>query len=96
MDAVVVVDVRIRGRNGRLFPPRMPLPLPERMRLRALAHDMRCRRGLSYRAAQAAMLAQGIRRSRGQIFKDVKGWECPYCAPKPPDPAQRVQVHAWR
>ena len=86
----------VRGKDQKLYPAGLPRPLAERNRLRVLAHDLRCRRGLSYRAAQAAMLAQGIRRSRGQIFKDVKGWECPYCAPRPPDPAQRVQVHAWR
>lgn len=89
----------VRGKDRKLYPAGLPRPLAERQRLRALAHDMRCRRGLSYRKIQAAMLAQGIRRSRGQIFKDVKGWRCPYCLPKPappPDPRQRIQVHAWR
>lgn len=98
VDAVVVVDVRVKGADGKLYPPLMPIPLAERKRLRALEHDMRCRRGMSIRQVQAAMLAQGIRRSRGQIHKDM-AWQCPYCVrrpPAPPDPAQRIQVHQWR
>ena len=85
--------------DGRLYPPSWPhMPPAERQRLRALAHDLHCRQGLSIRATQRAMLERfGERRSVGQIHKDLT-WECPYCstAPRPPDPAQRVQVHAWR
>lgn len=89
----------VRGKDRKLYPAGLPRPLAERKRLRALAHDMRCRQHLSFRAVQAAMLAQGIRRSRGQIFKDVKGWRCPYCLPKPPappDPRQKARPVAWR
>jgi hypothetical protein len=96
VDAVVVVDVRVKGADGKLYPPLMPAP--GRERLRAIEHDLHCRQGLSIRATQTAMLRQGIRRSRGQVHKDLTWWRCPYCPaePKPPDPAQRPRSYQWR
>ncbi len=71
----------VRGRDGKKYPAGLPRPPDERQRLRALAHDLHCRQGLSIRATQAAMLTQhGIRRSLGQVHKDLTWWTCPRCA----------------
>ena len=89
-----LVEVR---RDGKLYPP-VRRSAAEVAAIRALEHGLHCRQGLSIRAVQAALLDQhDIRRSIGMIHRDLT-WECPYCstAPRPPDPAQRVQVHAWR
>lgn len=88
----VVVDVRIMGRDGHLYPPRMPLPLPERQRLRAAEHDLHCRQGLAVRKVQAQLLAQGTRRSIGQVHNDLTQFECPLCANRPP-PEPRPTRH---
>lgn len=94
---VVVVE---RHADGRLYPPRWwDLPAETVERLAGIAHHLRCKEGLSYRQVVAAMLERyGERRSLGQVHKDVARYECAVCstAPKPPDPAQRVQVHQWR
>jgi hypothetical protein len=77
---VVVVE---RKRDGRLYPPGWQLPPAERARAIRLAHALVCRDRLPYRQAQAAMLARhGIRRSLGQVYKDVRGYACPVCEPE--------------
>jgi hypothetical protein len=88
---------------GRLYPETWPNTPPEvTERLRGHVHLLRCREHLSYRAVVAAMLERyGERRSLGQVWKDVHYYECSRCstAPRPappPDPRQRIQVHAWR
>lgn len=76
----VVIEVR-RGRDGKLYPPRMPLPQAERDRLRLAAHQLICGRKLSYRQAQAAMREEyGARRSLGQLWDDLHEHECEVCA----------------
>jgi hypothetical protein len=76
---VVVVEVR-RGRDGKLYPPRMPLPQEERDRLRAIAHALRCRDGLSIREIQRTMRdSYGVRRSTGQIHADLRRFACTLC-----------------
>ena len=77
----VVIEVR-RGRDGKLYPPRMPTPLAEReQQARTLAHQLHCGQGLSFRAVQAALRGQhGIRRSLGQVYNDLTRFECPRCA----------------
>ena len=76
----MVIEVR-RGRDGKLYPPRMPTPLAERERARTLAHQLICGRKLSYRAAQAALRDEfGIRRSLGQVYADLTRFECDRCA----------------
>ena len=95
-DMATLVKVR---KDGRLMPPDWPKTPPEiTARLRATEHHLHCRLGLSIRAVQREMLTEDIRRSRGMIHYDLTKYECPLCstAPKPPDPAQRVQVHQWR
>lgn len=101
MNAVTYVFV-VRYADGRLFPAVKPLPPEVTEHLRSLEHLLHCGEGLSYRATQRAMMARyGARRSLGQIFNDVRGYECSKCsaAPRPapaapaqappPDPVQR-------
>jgi hypothetical protein len=82
-----IIEVR-RGRDGKLYPPRMPLPIEQRERLRRLAHNLVCRDQLSIREAQRTMLeSYTCRRSIGSICRDLKRFECPQCAaPEPPAP----------
>lgn len=77
---VKVIEVR-RGRDGKCYPSPMPTPKAERNRLRWLAHNLCCRDKLSIRAAQRVMLSQyAVRRSRGQIHKDLLNFCCgPRC-----------------
>jgi len=76
---VVVVEVR-RGRDGKLYPPRMPLPPEELARVRSLAHKLRCAGDLSIRGVQKAMLEEhGVRRSVGQVWNDLTRYECERC-----------------
>ena len=97
MNPSVIVVKRVAGR---LYPTTWPNTPPEvTERLRWHVHLLRCKEGLPYRQVVAAMLERfGERRSLGQVWKDVHNYECSRCstAPKPPDPAQRIQVHAWR
>jgi len=67
----VAIEVQ-RGRDGKLYPPRMPIPLAERKPARWLVHNLVHRDHLSIRAAQAVMHDQyGVRRSVGQLWKDL-------------------------
>lgn len=76
----VVIEVR-RGADGKLYPPRMPLPQAERDRLRVLVHNLVCRDKLSIRQAQRVMREEyGVRRSLGQLHADLHRFECPRCA----------------
>jgi hypothetical protein len=76
--AGIVVE---RHRDGKFYPLGSRLPVAERGRAIRLAHNLVCRDRLPYRRAQAVMLeGYGVRRSLGQIFKDVRGYECPVCA----------------
>jgi hypothetical protein len=78
----IVIEVE-RRRDGGYYPLGGSLPLAERGRAIRLAHALVCRDKLPYRQAQAAMLAQhGIRRSLGQVYKDVRGYACPVCEPE--------------
>ena len=75
----VSVDVRIRGRDGRLYPARLLTP-DERRRARMLAHHFVHRDRLSIRLAQQVMAEQhGLRRSVGVIARDLAGWVCHLC-----------------
>jgi hypothetical protein len=75
----VSVDVRIRGRDGRLYPA-SPLTPEERRRARMLAHNLVHRDRLSIRFAQQVMAEQyGLRRSVGAIARDLAGWVCDLC-----------------
>jgi hypothetical protein len=79
VNVVKVIEVR-RGRDGKLYPPRMPTPPDERDLARRLAHTLVHRDGLPIRAAQRAMREQhGVRRSLGQVWKDLHSFTCPYC-----------------
>lgn len=73
----ILVEVE-RRRDGKLYPPR-PLTHAERNRARWLAHNLVHRDGMSVRAAQRAMAAQGVRRSVGIIARDLAAFECPDC-----------------
>jgi hypothetical protein len=75
----VNVDVRVRGRDGRLYPARMASDA-ERFRVVRLVHTLRCMDQLSVRAVQEHLEAEhGIRRSVGAIAADLKRWRCEYC-----------------
>lgn len=90
----------VRGRDHKLYPLGLPRPAEEHDRLVGLSHVLRCRRELSFRQVQRALLDQfGVRRSLGAIFRDLHRYECDQCAPKPPappDPRQKARVIAWR
>jgi hypothetical protein len=76
----VSVDVRIRGRDGRLYPARALTP-DERRRARVLAHNLVHRDLMSVRAAQQVMAeTYGVRRSVGTIAADLANFECAHCA----------------
>jgi len=75
----VVIEVR-RGRDGKLYPPRMPTPEAERSQARVLAHALVHGRGLSIRQAQRQMREEhGLRRSLGQIHRELHAYICDYC-----------------
>ncbi len=91
----------VRRVDGRLYPATWPNTPPQTVRhLQAIAHQLRCTEGLSYRQVVAAMMERyGERRSLGQVWKDVHRVRCADCAPRPPqppDPAQRARVIEWR
>jgi hypothetical protein len=94
----VVVIETVRGRDGKRYPVGMPLPQAEKNRIRALAHQLRCGRKLTYSQVQRTLLAEyGIRRSRGELGRDLLQFECPRCAPPPPPPpAPRPRAVPWR
>lgn len=93
MNTSTVIEVR-RGRDGKLYPARMPTPAAERNRARWLAHNLVHRDHLSVRAAQRVMREQyGVRRSVGQIWNDLHRFECPVCADRPASRA-RAGGHA--
>jgi hypothetical protein len=76
---VTVVEVR-RGKDGKHYPMRMPIPLADRQRARALAHGLVHRDGCSIRQAQKVMHEQyGLRRSVGIIAYDLREFTCPRC-----------------
>jgi hypothetical protein len=80
----VVIIERARGKDSKLYPVGGNLPLAARAKAIRLAHNLVCRDRLPYRQAQRVMLeGYGLRRSLGQIFKDVRGYECPVCAEPP-------------
>ena len=70
----------VRGRDSKLYPAELPRSRDELNRLRWWAHQLHCERGLTIKAAQAAMLAAGTRRSVGAICQDLRRFECPACA----------------
>jgi hypothetical protein len=92
----VLVEIRA---DGKLYPPKRRTAA-EVARLRDLEHLLRCYRGLSMRAVQAAMAKEGIRRSIGMIHRDLQQYECPRCGPPPPlvptDPRMRARPVPWR
>jgi hypothetical protein len=90
---VILFDVSVRrdghtGTGVRHYPPGNG-QLPERERDRAvyLAHRFHCRDRLSFRATQAALARAGIRRSVGQIHKDIVRYVCDICDGPPQQPA---------
>lgn len=90
MNAVVFVWA-VRYADGRIYPAQRPLPPEVTEHLRSLEHLLHCGEGLSYRATQRAMMARyGARRSLGQVFNDLRDFQCSKCAPAPattPPPA---------
>ncbi len=79
----VVVEVRVR-RDGKRYPVTWKLPDKDRWRAVNLAHRLVHRDHLSIRAAQRVLLEQhGLRRSVGQLWKDLHGFTCPQCEDEP-------------
>ena len=82
MNAVTYVFV-VRYADGRIFPAVKPLPPEVTEHLRSLEHGLHCGEGLSYRKVQRAMMARhGARRSLGQVFNDLRDFQCSKCAPQ--------------
>lgn len=87
MNGVVFVWA-VRYADGRIYPAQRPLPPEVTEHLRSLEHRLHCGEGLSYRATQRAMMARyGARRSLGQVFNDLRDFQCSRCAPQPAKPA---------
>jgi len=76
---VLTLTVVERRRDGKLHPEGGRLAEREHTRAVNLAHIMRCRDGLSYRKTRTALESYGIRRSLGQVFADVRDFECERC-----------------
>ena len=75
----VNVDVRVRGRDGRLYPARAATDA-ERDRLVYLIHRLRCGGRLSIREVRRRLEEDhGIRRSVGAVMRDVQVYRCPVC-----------------
>jgi hypothetical protein len=89
----------VRRVDGRLYPATWPHTPPEvTQRLVDVAHHLHCGGHLSYRKTQAAMLSRyGLRRSLGQVWKDIQANECPFCIPEvAPPPRVRAKAVQWR
>jgi hypothetical protein len=88
-ERVLTLTVVERRRDGKLHPAGGRLGEREHDRALTLAHILRCCDGLSYRQVRAALEQYGIRRSLGQVFADVRDYECDHCAPglRPTSPA---------
>jgi len=81
-----------RGRDGRFCPPELAVPPGERQRAISLSHILRCRDHLSYRQVRTVLAQYGIHRSLGQVFKDLRNYECARCAGQPgPLPAAKPE-----
>ena len=79
----LVIEVRVRS-DGKRYPVTWKLPDKERGRAIRLAHELVHGRGMSIRAAQAAMLADhAVRRSVGQMHHDLAAYVCPRCEDEP-------------
>jgi hypothetical protein len=95
----VTVIETVRGSDGKRYLPRQLAPA-ELRRVRILAHALICRDGLSYRQAQQAMLSgYAVRRSLGQLHKDLHRFACGLpqclCVPiEPPGPPPAAQPAA--
>jgi hypothetical protein len=80
--SAIVVELR---RDGKLYPVGGFLDPAERGRAINLAHALVCQGHMSYRQARQTMLnSYGVRRSLGQIHKDVCGYACRSCEPDNP------------
>jgi hypothetical protein len=75
---VIVIEVERRP-DGRRYPPGGTLPERERWRAINLAHQFHCAQQLTFKATQAALAQAGIRRSIGQIHKDIVRYACDVC-----------------
>jgi hypothetical protein len=81
----------VRGQDHKLYPAR-PLTREQRDRARRLIHALHCRDRLSIRAAQKIMAeSYALRRSAGQLWKDLRDFRCPSCADRTSDPAPAPQ-----
>jgi hypothetical protein len=74
----VITDVRVRGRDGRLYPARAATDR-ERDRAVYLIHRLRCEHLLSIRATAAKLREYGIFRSPGAVARDLKLYRCEGC-----------------
>jgi hypothetical protein len=100
----------VRGRDHKLYPLGLPRPAAEHARLVGLSHTLRCRRRLPFREIQRVLAAEfGIRRSLGAICRDLRVYQCDYCAARPaapppepaavlpaPPPRPRARAYEWR
>lgn len=73
------VDVRIRGKDHRLYPA-VRAGEAERLRVAGAVHQLRCAEMLSLRMVQEQLAERyGARRSVGSIVTDLKRWRCEHC-----------------
>jgi hypothetical protein len=87
----VVVIQTLRGRDSKHYPS-PPLTREQRNQARWLAHHLVHRDHMSVRQAQATMLASyACRRSLGSIMRDLRLWQCPWCAAPKPSRAPAAQ-----
>ena len=72
------VDVRVRGRDGRLYPARAATDA-ERARVVYLTHRLRCEGLLSVREVARRLEEHGVRRSVGAVARDLRLFMCSRC-----------------
>lgn len=86
----MIIEVEVRA-DGRRYPVGGVLAKPERWRVIRLEHQLHCAQQLSFRQTQAALVARGIRRSLGQLAKDLARYACDICDPPGGEPAAAPQ-----
>jgi hypothetical protein len=96
------VTERKTGRDGKKY--LVSHDPEEHQRLIAMAHNMHCGQGLSYRETQRHMREGfGVERSLGQLSADLREYQCPRCAvpggtgpPPPPEPPREPRTRRSR
>lgn len=78
----MIVDVRLRGRDGKAYPEHLPTR-EERIRFVRLVHELHCGKArMSIRAIARALPEHGFHRSRSAVALDLNQFWCNVCGPR--------------